>query len=182
MRWEALFADLEAELAAAEAAELAGEVADRTRSALAQTRLADRLRAAQGAELELVLLGGLRVRGRLAASGPDWSLIAESSGAELLVPHEALAAVAGAGTLGESSASVVDARLDFASALRGIARRRAGVRVRLLDGTESAGTIDRVGADALDLALHPEGEARRRGAVRQVVIVPLKSLGSVRAD
>jgi hypothetical protein len=109
-------------------------------------------------------------------------LITEPTGAELLIPQAAVAAVGGAGTLSEATVSVVEARLDLASAVRGIARRRAAVRVRLLDGTELVGTVDRVGADALDLAMHPAGEPRRSGAVRQVVIVPLASVASVRAD
>ena len=181
MRWESLFADLEAELAAAEAAELAGEVADRTRRALAEVRLADRVRAAVGAAVELLLLGGARVRGRLTAVGPDWLLVMESGG-EALVPQAAVGSVGGLGALSEPSTSVVEARLDLASALRGLARRRAGVRLELRDGAALSGTIDRVGADALDLAQHPQGEARRAGSVKQVVVVPLAALAVVRSE
>lgn len=183
MRWESLFADLEAELAAAEAAELAGEVAERTRGERAAVRLADRLRAAIGAEVELVLLGGAdRLRGRLEATGPDWSLLVDSSGVEHLVPHSGVAAVSGLGVLAEPSTSQVEARLDFVSGLRGIARRRAAVRIRLVDGGEWVGTVDRVGADALDLAVHAPGEARRASAVRQVAVIPLRAIAAVRAD
>jgi hypothetical protein len=182
MRWESLFADLEAELAAAEAAELADEVADRTRRELAGTRLADRLRAAVGAELDVALPSGGRARGRLTATGPDWMLLAGDGGSELLIPQTGVSSVAGLGTLVERSSSQVEARLDFASALRGLARRRAGVRLRLSDGAELDGTIDRVGADALDLALHAQGELRRSAAVRQVVVVPLARVVSVRTS
>lgn len=183
MRWESLFADLEAELAAGEAAELAGEVAERTRGERAAVRLADRLRAAVGAEVELVLVGGVgRLRGRLEATGPDWSLLIDASGVEHLVPHRGFAAVAGLGALNETSSSQVEARLDFLSGLRGIARRRSAVRLRLVDGGEWVGTIDRVGADALDLAVHAPGEPRRAGAVRQVVVIPVRAVSAVRAE
>ena len=181
MRWEDLFADLEAELAAAEAAELADEVADRTRRALAAVKLGDRLRAAVGAPVELAVLGGSRIRGPLRAVGPDWVLVEESTG-EALVPQAALGSVGGIGALAEPSTSVVEARLDLASALRGLARRRAAVRLELRDSAQLAGTIDRVGADALDLAVHPQGEARRASAVRQVAVIPLSALAVVRAE
>lgn len=183
VRWESLFADLEAELDAAAAAELAGEVAERTRGERAAVLLADRLRAAIGADVELVLLGGTeRLRGRLEASGPDWSLLVDAAGVEHLVPHGGLAAASGLGVLAEPSSSAVEARLDFASGLRGIARRRAAVRLRLTDGGAWVGTIDRVGADALDLAVHAPGEARRARAVRQVAVIPLRAIAAVRAD
>lgn len=183
MRWESLFADLEAELAAAQAAELAGEVAERTRGELASVRLADRLRAALGAEVELVLLGSTdRLRGRLEATGPDWSLLVDASGVEHLLPHSGVAAVSGLGVIAQPSSSPVEARLDFVSGLRGIARRRAAVRIRLVDGGEWVGTVDRVGADALDLAVHAPGEARRTSAVRQVAVIPLRAIAAVRAE
>jgi hypothetical protein len=182
VRWELLFADLEAELAAGQAAELAAEVADRTRRELGALRLADRFRAAQDAHLQLRLLGGGQASGRLTASGPDWALLLDEQGAEHLLPLSAVASAAGLGARSERTESKVEARLDLATALRGIARRRAGVRLRLVDGSELVGTIDRVGADALDLAQHAAGEARRPGAVQGVVLVPLTSLAAVRAD
>src|SRR4051812_3958628 len=58
VRWAALFADLEAQLAAAAEADLAGEVADRQRLEVARLQLVDRLRAAAGSELTVGLANG----------------------------------------------------------------------------------------------------------------------------
>jgi phosphoglycolate phosphatase-like HAD superfamily hydrolase len=182
MRWRGLFDDLEAQFEAAQAAELAGEVAERTRRESALLRLADRLRAAEGAVVAVALPGAGVVRGRLLDAGVDWLLLEEAGGREVLVP---LAAVLGVTGVGPRSAAPDDSpvakRLDLRWALRGLARSRTGVALGLVDGALVTGTLDRVAADHLDLAEHGLGEARRPGAVRQVRLVPLTALALVRS-
>lgn len=181
MRWQGLFDDLEGQFEAAEAAELATEIGERTRREAARLRLVDRLRAAEGAALAVTLPGAGVVRGRLLDTGSDWLLLEEGGAREVLVP---LAAVLGVTGTGPRSAAPdegpVAKRLDLRWALRGLARSRAGVALGLVDGTQVTGTLDRVGADHLDLAEHGLGEARRAGAVRQVRLVPLSALALVR--
>lgn len=179
MRWRELFSDLEGQLAAAEAAELAGEVADRSRREAGLVHLVDRLAPAVGGELVLHLLGAGPVRGRLVETGPDWVLLDER-GAELLVPLSAVLSVSGAGAHVTAPGGAVAARLDLRWALRGLARSRTGVLLVLLDGSRVTGTLDRVGADHLDVAEHGAGEARRASAVRQVRLVPLAAVAVVR--
>ena len=61
------------------------------------------------------------------------------------------------------SDGVVESRLGLRPALRGIARDRSTVRLHLVDGSPSLdATIDRVGADFVDVAALAAGEARRR--------------------
>ena len=178
MRWEQLFGDLEGQWAAAEQAELDAEVADRTRREQALIGLDDRLRAAPGRALTLLVEGAGGVPGVLVDTGPDWLLLAGANGREVLVPRDRLLAVTGLdrwteapGTEGE-----VARRLDLRWALRGLARDRSAVHVVLRDGTRLEGTLDRVGQDHVELAEHPAGEARRAAAVRQVRVVPLAAL------
>lgn len=182
MRWQGLFDDLEAQFDAALAAELAGEVADRTRRETARLRLADRLRVAEGATVAVTVPGGGVLRGRLSDAGVDWLLLEEHGAREVLVP---LTAVLGITGLGVRSAAPDDGpvarKLDLRWALRGLARSRTGVALGLVDGTVLTGTLDRVGADHVDVAEHGLGEARRAGAVRQVRLVPLTAVALVRS-
>lgn len=182
MRWQGLFDDLEAQFEAAQAAELAGEVAERTRLELARVRLADRLRAAAGQPLAVALPGAGTVRGTLLDAGTDWLLLEETGQREVLVPLAAVLGVTGVGLrVAVPDDGPVARRLDLRWALRGLARSRTGLALVLRDGALVTGTLDRVGADHLDLAEHGPGEVRRAGAVRQVRLVPLAALALVRS-
>ncbi len=163
MRWTALFEDLEAQLEAADAAELEAEVRDRTRSEFARIDLMARLRSAVGSSLDVQLRSGDRLRGTLASRGADWLLVhADDGGAplrELLVPLRAVLVLRGLGPASQAAGSVTDGasggpvagRLDLRSVLRGIARDRTPVRVTTDDGTLLGGVVGRVGADHLEL-------------------------------
>ena len=182
MRWRGLFDDLEGQFDAAQAAELAGEVAERSRREAALLRLVDRLRAAEGAPVVVTVTGAGVLRGRLLDAGTDWLLLEEGSTREVLVPLRAVLGVSGVGARAAApDDGPVAKRLDLRWALRGLARSRTGVALGLLDGTLVTGTLDRVSADHLDLAEHGLGEARRAGAVRQVRLVPLSAVVLVRS-
>ena len=183
MRWDELFRDLEAQAEAAERAEVDAEVTDRSRRELAAVRLTDRLRAAGGSTLTLSVTGGLRITGLLADTGPDWLLLEEAGGGSALVPLAAVLGLAGLPPWASApdSEGAVAARLRLGYALRGLARDRAAVTVFLTDGAAVAGTIDRVGADFLEVTEHPVGEPRRRGAVRGARVLPFAGVALVRS-
>ncbi|MGH8835959.1 MAG: hypothetical protein ACRDWG_13345 [Actinomycetes bacterium] len=183
MRWEDLFADLTAEFEALESAELAAEVSDRTRRELARIRLEDRLRAAEGGAVAVTvqaLDGGHTVSGRLLDVGPDWMLVERADAPiEVLVPLSAVGTVIGlsSGASEPGSEGHVQARLGLAHVLRGVARDRAAVCLAIRGGGPMlTGTIDRVGADYLDLAEHAPDEPRRAGSVRAKRTVPFAAI------
>src|SRR3954447_5337183 len=182
MRWQQLFADLGAQFAEAEAAADRAESASRTRAETGAVRLAERVAGAVGHPLVLRCRGAGQVAGVLAEVGSDWLLVEEEAGREALVSAAAVLAVAGLGrqTAAPDAAGVVRGRLDLRRAARALARDRGTVHVVLEDGTVLTGTIDRVGADFLELAAHAPDEPRRAGAVRGVHAVALGAAAVIR--
>lgn len=183
MRWDELFRDLEGQLEAASATELAAEVADRTRREGATLTWVDRARGVTGARVSVRVPGGDVVDGVLREVGSQWLLVAEESGRDALVPASAVLAVVGltAWSAAPGSAGHVFTRLGLGSALRGLARDRTAVSVCLVDGSVLDGTVDRVGQDFLEISTHAAGEARRQAEVRSVRTVPFVAVAVVRS-
>lgn len=154
MRWDQLFADLEGRLAAAADAELSAEIADRLRSESARRSLADRIAAATGSALQVACLGGATATGAVARTGPDWMLLVEPNGVDVLIPLSGVAAVIGLPrTVGRAGGGgAVGAALGLGSALRAVARDRLPVVLELTDATTTGGTVERVGRDYLELS------------------------------
>ena len=150
-RWDDLFADLEGQLDAADAAELDAEVEALQVAAWSRMALLDRLRVAADAALTIVLVDGSTVRGRAEAVGPDWLLLLDGSD-ELLVPASALADVSGLPPRGEAEPSMVTQRLGLGHALRRVAADREPVLVARLGAPPLRCRIMRVGLDHVDVA------------------------------
>ena len=183
MRWEALFADMQAQLDAALAMDRAAEVADLTRAELASVELADRLRGAEGTDVRLVVAGGQLVAGRLLEVAAQWVLVAEGT-RQALVPLGALVGVRGLPALSVPVAGLVARRLGLGQALRALARDRVGVRI-VTDGSELAGRIERVGADHLDLTAGVDAAVYARADGQpdaHLWSVPFAALRVVRSD
>ncbi len=180
-RFDDLFADLGGQLDAAFAGELAAEVEDRSRREAALVRLADRLHAATGQVVQLQVTAGT-LSGHLVTVGADWLELRESTDRRALVPLSRVTSVGGLGSAARAPASegAVTGRLDLRHVLRTLARNRAPLRILLLDGRTLLGTLDRVGADYVDVAEHPADEARRSSAVRRTLAVPLPAIVVVR--
>ena len=198
MRWDRLFADLEARFDDIADEQATAERADRERVAVGAVRAIQRLSGAVGQPVTLHLAGGATIGGRLRTVGPDWLLLAESNGRDALVALSAVTAVQGLTTATGQEPTGFSVRIDLRRALRGLARDRSPVAVGLpgwsggaeggqsggygsTGSAEITGTIDRVGADFIEIAVHAAWEPRRPNAVRSVVMVPLGAVVMVRA-
>jgi hypothetical protein len=182
MRWQQLFADLQAQFEAEEAAAEQAESASRERAEMGAVGIADRLRGALGLPVVLACGGAGAVAGVLVEVGPDWLLVEDDGARQCLVALAAVRSVAGLGrrTAVPETAGSVRGRLDLRRALRGLVRDRSAVQVVLDDGGVLGGTLDRVGADYVELAEHPGDLPRRAEAVQGVRAVVISRIAVVR--
>lgn len=204
MRWDRLFDDLQAQMDAEGQRELDLEVSDRIRRERAQVGLHERLIAHRGQRVELRLAAGVVVSGNVADAGADWLLVEgpgdrgragnESPGGQSagthgslapfrasLVPFAAIVAVTGLGTRAAAGQGAATAkRFALGYALRGLSRDRSVVSLTDIAGSVTTGTIDGVGADALDLSEHPADVARRSMNVLARRVIPFTAIVVVR--
>jgi hypothetical protein len=176
-RWDRLFRDLEAQLAAEEARELRAEVADRTRRERALVELRARLLANLGAAVAVRTPAAI-YEGVLADAGADWLLLHAAGERPVLLPASAIRSLTGLRP-GAQEPSLVARGLGLGAALRAISRDRAVVRLVDLEGQVLTGTIDAVGADHVEVAEHHADEPRRSANVRGSHVVPFDGLSAV---
>ncbi|MCU1550408.1 MAG: hypothetical protein JWR36_968 [Glaciihabitans sp.] len=204
MRWDNLFDDLESQLAQELTAEEIDLQAEEERLRLARLGIRDRLFAlheiASGTTermLRLILRDGSRIAVTLSTFGRDWFAgeLVDDSGRRpsCVVPIDAIDGIVLAqgqvttsldAERGQESQSALSGRLGLPFVLRDLCRRRQPVELHVLDLANAHaplhGTIDRVGRDHLDLAVHERGRPRRESAVTEYRIVRLAQLLLVR--
>ncbi|MFZ3454256.1 hypothetical protein [Arthrobacter sp. 7Tela_A1] len=179
MRWESLFADLEAQLAAAGQAGLEAEIAERQRGESASIGFTARLRGQHGGPLKVYVDGVEEpLWGELRQVGAGWFLL-KSSSTSHLVPLQAVRLVEGMGRFAAAEEGLV--QLKLSSALRGVARDRYPVRLQLRGAPAASlhGSIDRVGLDFLEFAVLEPGTARRRENVASAAVVPFRAVAVI---
>ncbi len=193
VRWDRFFDDLEDQLASEWEAERAALDTEAERLRLSRVVLAERLTQLAGGETPAAcsfdLSDGTTLRAVVTGVGADWVALAPAEGAgAVIVPFASLLAIGLPHAELLRSARPVPARspladrLTFGFVLRDLVRRRAGVAVHLASGRVLTGTIDRAGADHLDLAVHEPGAPRRADEVSGYRLVPFASVAWIRAD
>jgi hypothetical protein len=191
MRWDRFFEDIEDQLASEWEAERLALETEAERLRLSRLALRERLEAlipadAEAPALALELSDGTALRAPLAGLGADWLLAApwgSRSGAALVpltsvvsigMPHAEL--LRSARPTNPPPSSAVSRRATFGFAVRDLVRRRCGVTVHAVGERSLSGTIDRAGADHLDLAVHDAGGVRRTAEVNGYRMVPFSAL------
>lgn len=191
MRWDRFFEDIEDQLASEWEAERVALESEAERLRLSRLALRERLEAlipvdADAPALALELIDGTTVRAPLGGLGADWLLAAPwgSRAGAALVPLSAVSSIGmpqaellrSARPGPAPAASTVSRRASFGFAVRDLVRRRSGVTVHRLGAPALSGTVDRAGADHLDLAQHDPGGVRRASDVTGYRIVPFAAV------
>lgn len=194
MRWDRFFEDIEDQLESEWEAERAALDSEAERLRLSRLTLHERLAAMVGADASatLELVDGTMLDAPLTALGADWLLASPwrtRAGAALVplasvtavrMPHAELLRTAR--PVGAAVKAPVSRRATFGFAVRDLVRRRAAVSIHATSARVFAGTIDRAGADHLDLALHDPGSPRRRADVSAYRIIPFASVAWIGVD
>lgn len=195
MRWDRFFDDLEDQLASEWEAERAALDTEAERLRLSRLEMRQRLTALQASTSDVAasweLSDGSTLRADLAGVGADWVALSETGrqAGVILVPLFAIVGIrmsqpdllrtARADSVASSSLA---GRMTFGFVVRDLVRRRAAVALQLSSGRGLTGTIDRAGADHLDIALHEPGSPRRAGEVTGYRMVPFSALAWLRAE
>jgi len=197
MRWERLFQDLEDQLDREADAELEDIARDEERLRIARLPLIERVREFQGqpgsAPVLSISVSQLVLDCTVIRCGRDWMLVQVHGPAALagtaLMPVAAMKSVRihalGVSQVtrpksGEASVrpGALSSDIAFSFVLRDLCRRRRHVTLRC-DFDEISGTIERVGKDHLDIAIHSAGLPRTADAVSHFEIVPLARIDLV---
>ena len=180
VHWDGLFEDLEGQLASEWEAERAALDAESERLRISRIELRARLRmlAAMTSSVTVELPIGQALTGRIDEIGADWIGMTPLAGRGMsLVPLTAVRGIrmdhgAMLASLDPAlPASDLRERMTLGFVLRDLARRRIPVAIENVDGHRRHGTIDRAGADHLDLAVHDAGSPRRAQDVRAYAVI-----------
>jgi hypothetical protein len=198
MRWDNLFDDLESQLEQGLTAEEVDLKAEEERLRLSRLTIRSRILSIHESfdrhaefTIRMQLRSGDLLDLRPATVGKDWLSgdIRDSTTRNLqcIIPIDAIAAVVLTNDLVRRSVNEpvtetgqsLSGRLGLPFVLRDLCRRRVSVEILTMT-TPVTGTIDRVGRDHVDVAVHEHGAPRRDAAVSAYRIVPLREVLLVR--
>jgi hypothetical protein len=193
VRWENFFDDLEGQLAAEWEAERAALETEAERLRLSRVALRERLAMLVGRERDSAVpsfevLDGTVLSAEVTGVGADWAALDGGRSGAMIVPFSAIAAIGmpHADVLRTArpvaARSALAERMTLGFIVRELVRRRIPVAVHLTRGRVLTGTIDRAGADHLDIALHEPGTPRRASEVSGHRIVPFAAVAWIRLD
>lgn len=182
MRWNDLFADLEAQLEFGQWHAVEQDAAELTRGLWAELSLMDRIRAAMGQRIRIILQDGRMQLLDVRTVGPGWVGGADDT-SSLILTRDVIVGIDANLRRAEVPARPLQSGPSVSRIYRTLARRREPLQILAKTGIVLAeGTIDRVGRDHIDVALHARDDFRRSTAVQGIRIIPFDAILLVRAS
>lgn len=187
MEWSGFFEGLEAQLAAEWESERAALETETERLRVARLDLRARLHAAAAEHASVTVeVPGQSHSGTLASVGADWIGLTTDA-TFTIIPLGAVQSVSvDHSTMLRSALPVPPAtlasRVTLGFVCRDLARRRVVVLLASVTGEVRTGTIDRAGADHLDIALHERHTPRRAADVDGYRMVPFAAVAWIRVE
>ncbi|MFC0581327.1 hypothetical protein [Micrococcoides hystricis] len=181
MRWERLFADLEAQEAGQALRQQESNIAEMSRLLASEGTLQENLLDQVGQRAHVHVAGRAGVQHlEVTGVGKDW-FSGRENGREVLVQNRHLVSVEpSAESKGNAGRDPRVLTVGFRSTLRELARQRVIVEVStLVPEVLFTGTIDRVGLDFCVLSQHDPDEFRRARAIRAVQWLALSHITQV---
>lgn len=187
VEWSGFFEGLEAQLAAEWESERAALETETERLRVAKLELRTRLHAAAAERASVVVeVPGQSHSGTLASVGADWIGLTTDATFTVIPLASVQSVTVEHSTMLRSALPVPPAtlasRVTLGFVCRDLARRRAVVVVASVTGGLRTGTIDRAGADHLDIALHDQHTPRRAADVDGYRMVPFSAVAWIRMD
>lgn len=179
MRWDDLFADLEAGAESMELQERDADIAERTRAELGSLLWVDRC---AGARLGLRIAGVGLVEGTVETVTRDWLLMRVDGRSDWVVGLDAVTGVVGAPSVASAAdtRSAVAARMTWVNAWSVLSRDRARIQVVRTDGTHLSGVAARVGRDFVEMRWIDDFGAEDRRRDERLEIVPYRPIAAVK--
>lgn len=193
MRWDRFFDDLEGQLASEWEAERAALESEAERLRLSRVALRERLTMLVGRDRNssppsFDLADGTVLAAEVTGVGADWVALEGGRSGAVVLPLSSISAIGMPhpdvlrSARPATARSVLADRMTLGFVVRDLVRRRIAVIVNLTHGRMLAGTIDRAGADHLDLALHEPGSPRRASEITGHRIVPFSAVAWIRLE
>jgi len=192
MRWDSLFDDLESQLERELTAEELDLAVEEERLRLGRLGVRDRVAVLAGLGRRLrVDVGDQAFDIRLGVIGRDWVAgeLAAPHRTQCILPLPAIESLVlsladiraslAATPQDDDPAGSLPSRLGLPFVLRDLCRRRREVELAVRNGS-IVGTIDRVGRDHVDIAVHESGLPRRDDVVTQYRLVPITTIRLIR--
>ncbi|TLQ00309.1 hypothetical protein FEF26_01725 [Nesterenkonia salmonea] len=150
MRWDALFADLQAQASAQRQEVFESSVAEAVALEWSRVELVDRIRGHTSQPIAIRLRGGETVTLDVRTVGSDW-IAGGAAGYQWLIPVGAVDMVKGLTRRTQVEPSQARRRLSITSPLRALAEARHHIVVRCETGVLAEGALLGVGRDFLDV-------------------------------